>query len=180
MLLYLYSSIVYNFWDLQNLIVWNIKTYYNEKILFPVLLLLAVGIFTVSSFLVRNVVLYGDLEHIPKKSAPLTEMREIRTRKANGKEKKDRRHSFHGEEQKLLDTNGPPVVVQRAPSISLDNEHRLSTYEGQMQKAASYSDELNKLLQTPAPIQPSSSGNTLQVPTPGMTVRKDGMLTTLL
>lgn len=160
------------------------------------------GIFIISTFTVRHVVLYGDLEHIPKvkTTPPSSEMKLIRKRNS----KDDRRHSFHGEEQKLLEENGPPIVVQRSPSISLDNEHRLSTYEGQMQKAASYSEELNKLLQTP-PVQPSTSGNSLSVPganssvsvpsantltvpdgntrpvpTAGMTVRQDGMLTTLL
>uniref|UniRef100_A0A1B6K3P3 Uncharacterized protein n=2 Tax=Homalodisca TaxID=139475 RepID=A0A1B6K3P3_9HEMI len=108
----------------------------------------------------------------------MTELREFRAKNSNGK---GRRHSFHGEDQKLLDTAGvPPVVVKRTPSITVpvDGEHRLSTYEGQMQKAASYSDELNKLLQ--APPAPGPGGNTLQVPSPGVTVRREGMLTTLL
>lgn len=182
-------------YNIQNI---NLKSFILCNVLLSVFLLLAVGIFILSSFMVRHVVLYGDLEHIPKvkTTPPSSEMK--LTRKRNSKD--ERRHSFHGEDQKLLEENGPPIVVQRSPSISLDNEHRLSTYEGQMQKAASYSEELNKLLQTP-PVQPSTSGNSLSVPganstvpsgnsltvpdgttrpTAGMTVRQDGMLTTLL
>uniref|UniRef100_A0A1B6F5G5 Kazal-like domain-containing protein n=1 Tax=Cuerna arida TaxID=1464854 RepID=A0A1B6F5G5_9HEMI len=151
-------------------------TYINlTTILF---LLLSVGVFAVTSFTVRNVVLFGEDDRSPTHAAAMTELREFRAKNSNGK---GRRHSFHGEDQKLLDTDGiAPVVVKRTPSISVpvDGEHRLSTYEGQMQKAASYSDELNKLLQ--APPAPGPGGNTLQVPSPGVTVRREGMLTTLL
>jgi len=151
-------------------------TYINLTTIF--FLLLAVGIFVITTFMVRHVLLYGDDERAPKKVAALSEMREFRSKKnGNGKE---RRHSFHGENQRLLETNGPAPVVIRTPSVNLDNDHRLSTYEGQMQKAASYSEELNKLLQSPAPMQTTTSGNTLTVPSPGVTVRREGMLTTLL
>uniref|UniRef100_A0A1B6E6T1 Kazal-like domain-containing protein n=1 Tax=Clastoptera arizonana TaxID=38151 RepID=A0A1B6E6T1_9HEMI len=140
-------------------------------------LLGAAGMFTIVCFLVRNLQLQNDSSSIPRS----TEMTDFRSQLNSALK---RRSLTTGEDQKLLTKPVPQITIK--PALA-GNEHRISTYEAQRQKAASYSDELNKLLQSSPLVQSQTQTRSQtnlqddnQTRSPGETIRKEGMLTTLL
>lgn len=142
-----------------------------------VFLLAAAGMFTIVCFCVRNLPLHSDQGSTPKS----TEMTDFRTQLNSALKRKS---LTKGEDQKLLGKPVPQVAIK--PAV-VGNEHRISTYEAQRQKAASYSEELNKLLQSSPLVQNQNEAKSqtniqedTQTRSPGETIRKEGMLTTLL